>query len=138
VLQSSAENSPPGPASGFTLVEALVAFAVAAVLLAALFPALSTSLQVEGRADGEHRAVLWAESLIDAIGQSGPLQTGESSGTIDAATRWRARVRPLGTAPLAAGATLSAYEVTVEVTVEAPRGVTQAALTTVRIAKGPP
>jgi general secretion pathway protein I len=122
--------------SGFTLVEALVAFAVAAVLLAALFPALSSSLQVEGRSDSEHRAVLWAESLIDAMAQSGSLPTGESSGVIDPVTHWRARVRPLGTTAMAGGTSLSAYEVTVEVTVEAPRGVAQASLTTVRLVKG--
>jgi general secretion pathway protein I len=125
--------------SGFTLIETLVAFAIATLLLAAIFPALSGSLKTVGRADSEHRAVLWAESLIDAMGAMDPPQMGESSGSIDATTRWRAHVSPLATAPGANGGPgLSAYELTVEVTVDAPHGAARTSLTTVRLAKSAP
>ncbi len=91
------------PEDGFTLIETLVAFAIAALLLAAVFPALSGALRTAGRADGEHRAVLWAESLIDAMAAIDPPQMGESSEIIDATTRWRAHARRLATVEGAAG-----------------------------------
>lgn len=124
--------------SGFTLVEVLVAFAIMAVLLATLFPALTGPMRATATNDGEYRAVLWAESLLDAIGVTAPLQAGEYSGSIDETTRWRARIRRIGTTGTGTRSALSAYEVVLSVTVQSAGRTADATLATVRLQREAP
>lgn len=55
------------PAAGFTLIEILVAFTVAALLLAALYQIFSTGLRSSASAENYANAVLLAESGLDAL-----------------------------------------------------------------------
>ena len=64
--------APPSPradsaASGFTLIEVLVAFAIATLLLGALYEVFSTGLRSSASAEHYADAVLLAESGVDAL-----------------------------------------------------------------------
>jgi len=119
-------------AAGFTLVETLVAFAVLAVLLGALFPALTGPLRQSASNDAALRATLWAESVLDSVGHAIPLRDGESSGEAAGGIRWTARMARLG------NAAPPAYQVTVGVTVSDGARTAQASLTSVRLGGAQP
>lgn len=55
------------PAAGFTLIEVLVAFAVAALMLGALYTVFSSGVRSTVVIDHYRDAVLLAESAIDAL-----------------------------------------------------------------------
>ncbi len=63
------DPTPPADSSaaGFTLVEILVAFTVAALLLAALYQVFSTGLRSSASAENYANAVMLAESGLDAM-----------------------------------------------------------------------
>jgi general secretion pathway protein I len=101
---------------GFTLIEALVAFVIAALVLGSVLPVLGDAVRGSARAEGYTRAVLWAESLLDAVGRLEPLAEGDEAGDFGDGYRWRTAVRAFqpggaGTANLPA-----LYEVLVAVT----------------------
>jgi general secretion pathway protein I len=77
---------------GFTVVEALVAFAILAVSLSVLYEAMGTSFRTLDRAARVDQAVLVAQSAIDAIVAERRLPEVMSgrSGVYD----WRAEVVP--------------------------------------------
>lgn len=66
------ESKPPADraTAGFTLIEILVAFTVAALLLAALYQIFSTGLRSSASAENYANAVLLAESGLDALAGS--------------------------------------------------------------------
>jgi len=64
-------------AAGFTLVEILVAFAIAGVLMTLLLRVLSGGLDSTGRSRAEVSAVLAAQSALDELGRSIPLRDGQ-------------------------------------------------------------
>lgn len=91
--------------SGFTLIEALVAFIIAILLLGALLPVFRAALDGTARAEAETRAVLLAESLLESMGATSSPAFGEQSGELPDGFRWRTSVRPFeaasaGVAPL--------------------------------------
>jgi general secretion pathway protein I len=73
---------PPSPAerasAGFTLIEVLVAFAVAVLLLGALYSLFSTGLRASAGAEHYADAVLFAESGLDALAGT-PIAVGETT-----------------------------------------------------------
>ena len=75
--------APPSPradraASGFTLIEVLVAFAIATLLLGALYQVFSTGLRSSASAEHYANAVLLAESGLDALAGT-PVALGETN-----------------------------------------------------------
>lgn len=75
--------APPSPradrsASGFTLIEVLVAFAIATLLLGALYQVFSTGLRSSASAEHYAEAVLLAESGLDALAGT-PVALGETN-----------------------------------------------------------
>lgn len=84
----------PSEAAGFTLVEVLVAFAIAALSLAALLQIFATGLRSAASSEGYARATMLAESQLAGVGVEQPLAVGESSGTIDGGYRWRVVITP--------------------------------------------
>ena len=80
---------------GFTLIEVLVAFAVAALGLAALMQIFGTGLQSARISEGYARATLLAESKLASVGIEEPLVAGESGGDFGDGFRWRLIVQPL-------------------------------------------
>jgi general secretion pathway protein I len=62
---------------GFTLIEVLVAFAIAALILGALYDMLASDLRSEGTAASYREAVLIGQSALDAVATV-PTNPGES------------------------------------------------------------
>ena len=78
---------------GFTLVEALVAFAILAVVLVAFYEAMSTGFRTFDKAAQIEEAVLAAQSQLDLIVASRRLPAARE-GAIDGSNlRWRLDVR---------------------------------------------
>lgn len=68
---------------GFTLVEVLVAFVIAATLMVALLAVLTRSLDGGVRAEAYTKATILAESTLDSLGLVTPLKDGESADIVD-------------------------------------------------------
>ena len=105
--------------SGFTILEVLVAFLVAALLLAVILSGFSTGLSSLVRADRMSQAALVAQSRIAELGVIEPLQEGSVSGRDDQHSdySWQINVQPFAwdyaDAMAQQGSTL--YKVDVEV-----------------------
>jgi len=86
--------------AGFSLIEAVVALAVAALAMAAVYQLISTGLSGAREAEARARAVLLAQSLLADL-ETGPLQAAERSGG-ETGLRWHTRVALYRTLPLPA------------------------------------
>lgn len=113
--------------AGFTLVEALAAFAILAVSLAAVYPLLGNGRAVEDAAV-RRLAVLLAQSRLAAVGGGDlPLEDGVREGRFDNGWDWRVTVAPY--AELTQGPVLGKA---VSATVRWPAG-QEVTLTTVKL-----
>jgi general secretion pathway protein I len=84
----------PDTASGFTLIEVLVAFTIAALTLGALSQVFSTGIGAVTRANSEKEALLIAQSSLEELGIGKTLRpTDETDRVEDKYTR-RLVVRP--------------------------------------------
>lgn len=101
-------------AAGFTLIEVLVAFTVAALVLAAIYEMLSTGLNAGTTSQRFSEAVLLAQSSLDALtGASvSPGETSDRIGTYVRQTTIRPRPDLL---PAAAQLDVVPYEIEVEI-----------------------
>lgn len=80
---------------GFTLVEALIAFAILAVVLVALYEVMGTSLKGFDRAAETDQALMIAQSELDRLGAMQTLPTEALRGVIEGSPfRWRAVLVP--------------------------------------------
>jgi general secretion pathway protein I len=80
---------------GFTLLEVLIAFAIAALALGLLFRTASGSLVAVETAGRYEEAVARARSHLDAIGSEAALAAGTSEGDDGDGYRWHLAVTPL-------------------------------------------
>ena len=86
-----------GKASGFTLLEVLVAFAVFAITTAAVMGSIGTGLN-SSRVSAQHAvATLIAQSKLAAAGVESPLNGGAANGVMPGGYRWQvaARLHPV-------------------------------------------
>ena len=113
---------------GFTLLEILVAFAIAAIALTALTAAVAASLRSSRVASVTEQAISRAQSRLDAAALAPP---GERGGDDGGGFRWREMVRQVGKSGTAA-----LYDITVEIswTVDGPH---RLALRTFRVDNAP-
>jgi general secretion pathway protein I len=75
--------------TGFTLIEIVVAFAIAALSITALMRIFSNALDITHRAGGVTQATLIAQSKLAAVGGAIPLLDGSQSGDdVGGAYRW--------------------------------------------------
>jgi len=100
--------------AGFTLVEILVAFTVAVLLLGAAYRVFSAGLRAEGSAESYAKAVLIAQSSLDTL-WLGPLAEGDVSDTLGVYARHVSvkRRADLGTDDLRRA--MAPYEIAVDV-----------------------
>jgi general secretion pathway protein I len=84
---------------GFTLIEALAAFAILAMSLSQLLNGVSGGVRNEARADFLLRASRQAASQLDALGVDGPVPFGETSGRYPDGLYWSLSVTPGPSAP---------------------------------------
>jgi general secretion pathway protein I len=117
--------------SGFTLIEILVAFAVATLMLGALYQIFSTGLRSGVAAENLSDAVLLAQSALDATAGLPPT-VGETDDAIDGYQRHTSiRLRPdLSLDP--ASSMLAQYQVEVTVSWRDGRRERHVALATLR------
>ncbi len=101
---------------GFTLIEVIIAFAIVALALSAVFQIFSTGLRGSVVTENYNIATLLAESKLAGIGIEEPLDTGDQSGTFENGFQWQTTVRPYddGGSSFTPGA-IQAFEVTVTV-----------------------
>lgn len=114
---------------GALVVEAMVAIAVLAMVLAAGYAAVGQSALRAQAAEAGRTAMLIARSQLDAVGAETPLAVGEADGA-EQGFRWRVRIDD---EPSASSATGELVRVTV--TVRDARA-ERARLTTLKLAPG--
>jgi general secretion pathway protein I len=118
---------------GFTLIEILVALAILAVALGALFQAFSTGLRATAVTGRQGAAIMLAQSLLDRIGQDIPLAAGEQAGVGEDGLRWSIAIAPspLISPERRADSPLQPFDVVVTVAADGGRPLS---LTTLRLA----
>lgn len=123
------------PQRGFTLIEILVAFAVAVIVLAALYRVFSVGLRAGASAEGYSNAVLLAQSSLDTLA-AGPIAVGD---TTDRVGRYRRRIAirtRMDLVPPDGPLAVIPYEIAVEVSWRDGVRSRDVALSTLRL--GPP
>jgi general secretion pathway protein I len=80
--------------AGFTLIEVLVAVAIAGMALASLAAAMKTGLGNAEAAEQYTEATHRAQSRLDTVGIAIPLTPGEQSGDDGGGFAWRVRISP--------------------------------------------
>lgn len=80
---------------GFTLIEVLVAFAIAALLLVPLLRLFSGGMSALGRGERSATATLWAETML-ASSAGDALAAGTTGGTLPGGYRWRRSIALYG------------------------------------------
>jgi general secretion pathway protein I len=124
--------------SGFTLLEVVVALAIAGLALVGLFRAGSSGLLSVDTATRAEEAVQRAQSHLAAVGRDAALIEGEFTGDDGGGYHWTLRVRPL-TARQSLGQDANSSTMTtlfdVEVTISWPAivGERSVVLTTLRL-----
>ena len=79
---------------GFTLIEVLIAFAIAAMALGLLFQAASSSGGAAHLAGNYEEAVSRAKSHMASLGRESEIAPGEQSGDDGGGFRWRVKITP--------------------------------------------
>ena len=88
--------------SGFTLLEVVVALAIAALAIVGLFQAASGGLLAVNTAGRVEEAVQRAQSHLAAVGRSAALIQGEFTDDDGGGYHWRLRARPVASRQVAA------------------------------------
>lgn len=132
---------------GLSLIEVLVAFVVLALTLGVILQIFSGGLRNARLSDAYTRALLLAESRLEAVGSEQAVVPGETAGQLGEDLRWRVRIQPwagVATDPLAAagppgGATPARllYEVQVQVAWQAGGRERSLRLTSLRLGDAP-
>jgi general secretion pathway protein I len=103
---------------GFTLLEVLVAFVIAALALGVLFRGTLDGLHASQTAGRYEEAVTRAQSRLAAL-TAGSLAPGDRQGDDGNGFRWRERITPIASSPQGAGGSaagsLALYAVSVAV-----------------------
>jgi general secretion pathway protein I len=79
--------------AGFTLIEVLVATAIAALALVALLESFSSGLSAVSQLVALDRASLLAQSLLEAVGARDLLTEGVEAGQASEGVEWRTTTR---------------------------------------------
>ena len=123
--------------AGFTLLEVIVATAIAALALVALFQAGSAGLLTVGEATRVEAAVDRAQSHLAEFADTGAIAPGESEGDDGDGYRWRLTARPIASPPPGASETRAPprlYDIAVTISWGAGRHQRSVVLETERIA----
>ena len=126
---------------GFTLLEVMVAFAIAAIALAMLFRATISGLGITATANRYEEAVARARSHLAVIGLGNTLRPGTTEGSDRGGYHWRVHVARVAvtTSPKIAGITLNDEGATlyrITVTVSWDQGKRAVTLSSARLGRG--
>jgi len=126
--------------SGFTLLEVVVALAIAALAIVGLFQAASGGLLAVNTAGRVEEAVQRAQSHLAAVGRSAALIQGEFTDDDGGGYHWRLRARPVASRQVAAAdgnptvpASATLFDVEVAISWPGPRGERSVVLKTMRL-----
>jgi general secretion pathway protein I len=86
-------------ASGFTLLEVVIALVIASLALIGLFQAGTGGLFAVDTAAQAEEALQRAQSHLAAVGRDAALVEGDSSGDDGGGYRWRLRIQPVAQRP---------------------------------------
>src|SRR5437588_818439 len=123
-------------ARGFTLLEIVVALAIAGLALVGLFRAGSGGIVAVGNAAQMQEATERAQSHLAALGRLDPINPGETAGDDGGGYHWRVTARPVSDwqiGPAAASVTVTLFEITVTVSWQAGSGRRSVGLHTLRL-----
>ncbi len=120
--------SPRRRDAGSALVEAMVAVAIVAMMLAVAYRAVGESVLRSRAAEASRTAAMIAQSRLAMVGADIPLTPGESTG-VDGDFTWRVEIDPTEEDASAMGHLLA-----VTASVRGPRGADRAVLRTLRLA----
>lgn len=81
-------------ATGFSLIEVLVALTIMAVSLGLILEIFSGGLRQINRGEQNFRAMLQAESLMNDLGANLPLHKGIQQGKTDQGYEWKIEIKP--------------------------------------------
>jgi len=123
--------------AGFTLIEALVAFAILSLAFAIVLPLLLDSGQSANEASNSRLALLVAQSRFAEVGRERPLVPGQWSGRENNAFAWRIDIRENPLLQKDNPSRLTAYDVAVTVLPPGARPGQALRLTTTRIGLAP-
>jgi general secretion pathway protein I len=84
------------PDTGFTLLEVLIAFAIAALAIGVLYGGTVTGLDATAVSAKYDEAVSLARSHLDPIGHGAPLTVQQTSGADGEGFTWHLRIRQAG------------------------------------------
>lgn len=103
---------------GFTLIEVLVAFAIAAMLLVPLLRIFSGGVGALSRSERAAEAALWAQTMLEVRDGEAPLAAGAEEGDLPGGYHWRRTVSLYGDATMSQQlrAPLVPYDVTLAIT----------------------
>lgn len=128
---------------GFTLLEVVVALAIAALAVVGLFQAASGGLLAVDTAGRIEEAVQRAQSHLAAVGRSAALLQGEFTDDDGGGYHWWLRVRPVATRQVAAAdgnptvtATATLFDVEVAISWPGRRAERSVVLKTMRLGPG--
>ncbi len=96
-IGKSQSSSPTQRTAGFTLLEVLIAFIIAALALAALMRAGMSGLSATRVATRYEEAVARARSHLSAAAHGATLAPGDNQGDDGGGFHWRVRVSPVAT-----------------------------------------
>jgi general secretion pathway protein I len=85
---------------GFTLLEVLIAFVIAALAIGVLYGGTVTGLDATAVSAKYDEAVSLARSHLDPIGHGGPIALQETSGADGEGFTWHLRIRQAGSRPM--------------------------------------
>lgn len=77
---------------GFTLIEALIAFTILAVVVGVTAQAIGSGLSLTGRAAEAELRLDRARTILASVGIDGPLEVGETGGAFADGAAWRLNV----------------------------------------------
>ena len=125
-------------AGGFTLLEVVVALAIAALALVGLFQAGSGGLFAVDTAARAEEAVQRAQSHLAAVGRDAALVQGDFTDDDGGGYRWRLRVRPVANRQIPgpdgnSAATVTLFDVEVAISWSGRSGDRAVALKTLRL-----
>ncbi len=88
------------PDSGFTLLEVLIAFVIAALAIGVLYGGTTTGLDATAISARYDEAVSLARSHLDTVGRGSAIALQETSGADGDNFTWHLRIRQAGSRPL--------------------------------------
>ncbi len=123
---------------GFTLIEAMVALAIAAVVISGFYSALSTGSLLDRRAAQQAAKVFLATTVLDRVGVDIPMRLGTVETGIVRDMEWQLIISGSPAADMALGQVYPNELVFVSVSVSDPQGTSSpVVLRTIRYAQSP-